>query len=116
MIDRFRTFVRRHLIADDPSPQYSRLDRADGLDETPLSMQEELAGIEARLEGDQHGSVTRVGAASSVRDRAYLLALVREQSAKLDAVARLVQQAENNGQSTVYVHEVHAAIAERAAA
>jgi hypothetical protein len=116
MIARFRTFVRRHLIADDPSPQYSRLDRADGLDETPMSAREELAEIEARLAGDQHGSVTGVGVVQSVRDRAYLLALVREQSAKLDAVAGLLEHAETNGQSTVYVHEVHAAIAERAAA
>jgi hypothetical protein len=27
----FRTAVARHLIADDPNPGYSRLDRMDGL-------------------------------------------------------------------------------------
>jgi hypothetical protein len=27
----FASFVRRHLIADDPHPAYSRLDRMDGL-------------------------------------------------------------------------------------
>ena len=26
-----RAFIRRHIIADDPNPEYSRLDRRDGL-------------------------------------------------------------------------------------
>ena len=115
MIAWFRTFVRRHLIADDPWPQYSRLDQVDGLSETPLSTREELAGIEARLMEDRSESVTGIGA-QSVKDRDYLLALVREQAAKIDAVARLVEQAEKNGNGTLYANEVSAAITERAAA
>ena len=113
MIAWLSTFVRRHLIADDPWPQYSHLDHADGLDETAMSTREELAAIEARLTGDQNRPATD---AQSVRDRAYLLALARQQSAKLDAVAGLVEQAEKNGQATVYAREVSAAITERAAA
>ncbi|MDQ0822978.1 hypothetical protein QFZ79_000717 [Arthrobacter sp. V4I6] len=115
MIAWVRTFVRRHLIADDPWPQYSHLDQVDGLSETPLSQREELAEIDARLTGDRNASVTGVEA-QSVRDRAYLLALVREQAAKLDAVAGLVEQAEKSGNGTLYANDVHAAIAERAAA
>jgi hypothetical protein len=115
MIAWLSTFVRRHLIADDPWPQYSRLDHADGLKGAASSTREELAAIEARLTGDQNEAATGVGA-QSVRDRTYLLALVRQQSAQLDAVAGLVQQAEKNGQATVYAREVSAAITERAAA
>lgn len=115
MIAWLSTFVRRHLIADDPWPQYSRLDHADGLDDTALSTREELAAIEARLAGDQNQPAAGIDA-QSVRDRAYLLALVTQQSAKLDAVAGLVEQAEKNGQTTVYAREVSAAITERAAA
>lgn len=115
MIAWLSTFVRRHLIADDPWPQYSHLDHVDGLNETPVSTREELAEIEARLTGDRNGSVTGPGS-QSVRDRAYLLALVREQCAKLDAVAVLVEQAEESGNSMLYVNEVHAAITGQAAA
>lgn len=31
MIARFRSWWRRNVIATDPNPQYSRLDRMDGL-------------------------------------------------------------------------------------
>jgi hypothetical protein len=115
MIAWFQTFVRRHLIADDPWPHYSDLDRMDHLDETPMTTAEALAGIEARLKGDQKEPLTGVSALS-VRDRTYLLALVKKQAAKLEAVADLVEQAEKNGRNTVYANEVSAAIAERAAA
>jgi hypothetical protein len=115
MIAWLRTFVRGHLIADDPWPQYSRLDQLDGLSETPLSTREELAGIEARLMEDRNEPVTGIGA-QSVKDRAYLLALVQEQAEKLDAVAGLVEQAEKSGNGTLYADEVQAAISERAAA
>ncbi|MDF9748658.1 hypothetical protein M2428_000088 [Arthrobacter sp. ES3-54] len=30
-MSRLRTWFERHIIADDPCPQYSRLDRMDGL-------------------------------------------------------------------------------------
>jgi hypothetical protein len=115
MITSFRTFVRRHLIADDPWPQYSRLDLADGLIEAPLRTAKELAEIEARLAGDREESAIGVPA-QSVKDRAYLLALVREQSKRLDAVAELVEHAANNGQDTLHVAEVQAAVTEESAA
>ena len=35
-----RTMLRRHLIADDPLPKYSRLDQLDGLPEAPARAQE----------------------------------------------------------------------------
>jgi hypothetical protein len=114
MIASFRTFVRRHLIADDPWPQYSGLDLADGLMEEPATASE-LAEIEARLAGDHQESGTGVQA-QSVEDRAYLLALVREQAKRLDAVAGLVEHAARNGKTTLHVAEVRAAINEQSAA
>jgi len=30
-MSRLRTWLERHIIATDPDPQYSRLDRMDGL-------------------------------------------------------------------------------------
>ena len=115
MIASFRTFVRRHLIADDPWPRYSRLDLADGLAEEPVSTAEELAGIEARIAGDRQESGSAVRAQSD-KDRARLLALVREQSRKLDAVAELVELAARNGRNTLHVSEVQAALTEQSAA
>lgn len=41
-----RTWVQRHLIADDPVPQYSRLDHADGLTGTVGSAQTEPAPVD----------------------------------------------------------------------
>jgi len=104
----FRRFVRRHVIADDTAPQYSRLDRLDGLTETPSgtkaaaetlntvepattpvdTAEAALSAIETRLTADENeydGGVVD----QSVRDRRYLLALVREQQSRLDAVAAL---------------------------
>lgn len=115
MIASFRTFVRRHLIADDPWPQYSRLDLADGLTEEPSNTPRELAEIEARLAGDRRESGTGVRA-QSVNDRAYLLALVGDQGRKLEAVAELVEHAARNGQASVDIAEVRAAISEPSAA
>jgi hypothetical protein len=115
MIAKLRTFVSRHLIADDPWPQYSRLDLADGLIEAPARTPKELAEIEARLAGDRQNFATGIPA-QSVQDRAYLLALAREQAAKLDAVARLVDHAAKNGKNTVNLMEVQAAISEQSAA
>ena len=115
MIASFRTFVRRHLIADDPWPRYSRLDLADGLAEEPVSTAEEPAGIEARFAGDRQESAPGAGA-QSMKDRAHLLALVREQSRKLDAVAELVERAARNGRTTLHVSEVQAALTEQSAA
>ena len=104
----FRTFIRRHLIADETAPEYSRLDQLDGLKATPANatpvvvesatvesatpaagtQSATLADIEARLTADENeysgGFVDQ-----SVRDRRYLLAFVREQQARLDAVAAL---------------------------
>jgi hypothetical protein len=51
-----------------------------------------------------------------VKDRARLLALVRVQSRKLDAVAELVEHAARNGRTTVRVSEVQAALTEQSAA
>jgi FPC/CPF motif-containing protein YcgG len=111
----FRTFVSRHLVADDPWPQYSGLDLADGLIEAPVGRSKELAEIEARLVADRQEVSTGVGA-QSVRDRVYLLALVTEQSRKLEAVAGLVENAAKYGTNTVSAAEVQAVITEQSAA
>jgi hypothetical protein len=115
MIAWFRTFVSRHLIADDPWPQYSRLDLADGLAEAPVNAQEELAEIEARLVANRQKPATGIQA-QSVQDLTYLLALVREQSQKLDAIAGLAERAAKNGKNTVNLAEVRAVITEQSAA
>jgi hypothetical protein len=104
----FRSFIRRHLIADDTAPQYSRLDQLDGLTATPASTpaaaetldtvepattpvdtpEAALSDIEKRLTADENeddGGVVD----QSVRDRRHLLALVREQQSRLNAVAAL---------------------------
>jgi hypothetical protein len=115
MIAKLRTFVSRHLIADDPWPQYSRLDLADGLSEAAAGTPKEPAEMEARLAGDRQTFATGI-TAESVQDPAYLLALAREQAAKLDAVAQLVDHAAQSGKNTVNLTEVQAAISEQSAA
>jgi hypothetical protein len=113
----FRTFIRRHLIADDTAPQYSRLDHLDGLTATPASTptaaetldtvepattqvdtpEAALAAIEKRLAADENeydGGVVD----QSVRDRRYLLALVREQAAKLEKVRLIERRLEGSTQ------------------
>jgi hypothetical protein len=127
----FRTFIRRHLIADDPAPEYSRLDHHDGLKATPASTptaaeeldiaepastaadtkEAALAAIQKRLtaDEDEYGD----GAFDqSIRDRRYLLALIREQAAKLDAIRRMTERAEAHGNHLLDADEVRAAITE----
>ena len=50
-----------------------------------MSASDELAAIEARLAEDENEYAGRV-VDQNVRDRRYLLALVREQQARLDAL------------------------------
>jgi hypothetical protein len=69
----------------------------------------ELAAIEARLTEDEKefagGFLDQ-----SARDRRYLLSLVQEQAAKLEAMAAMIQRAEIHGNSILFVHEVQAAL------
>ncbi|MFF2032511.1 hypothetical protein [Arthrobacter sp. NPDC058192] len=98
----FRSFIRRHLVADDAATQYSRLDHFDGLKETPVSsptsgekaataqadvpkpdaQDETLAAIQAR-------AATSRSMASADADA--LLAIVRDQQGRLDRVADLAR-------------------------
>ena len=110
-MSRFRSFIHRHLVADDPAPGYSRLDRYGGLGQTAAggtapdsgaspgeanpgpadrSVAEAeaaaLASIEERLTAEENAG----GAAGqSIRDRRYLLALVALQRAQLERVEEL---------------------------
>lgn len=105
----FRRFIRQHLMADDPTPEYSRLDHHDGLQEKPPNTQEPgsllparnpantqnatLAAIQERImanEDEYTGGLVD----QSVRDRLYLLALVRDQAAALAAVNALADYLE----------------------
>lgn len=81
----------------------------------PLSAADELAAIEARLAADED-EYARAGVDQNVRDRRYLLSLVREQRAlleKVEAVAsdfaergeRIAGQSEGNGT----IHTIRAA-------
>lgn len=97
-----RRFIRQHLIADDPAPEYSRLDYPDGLQNMPTqepgsvqpargpadSEPATLAAIQERITADEDGYPDGL-VDPSVRDRRYLLALVRDQAATLDAVKAL---------------------------
>lgn len=106
-MSRFRSFIRQHLVADDPAPGYSRLDRLDGLGEsaagaatpgepagsptapTPADSQDAaLAAIEERLTADENEFLGGV-ADQSARDRRYLLALVEERRAVIGRVEEL---------------------------
>ena len=110
-MSRFRSFIRQHLVADDPAPGYSRLDRRDGLGEsaavaatpgepagsptapTPApapadSPDAALAAIEERLTADENEFVGGV-ADQSARDRRYLLALVEERRTVIERVEEL---------------------------
>jgi hypothetical protein len=53
------------------------------IEENGMSASDELAGIEARLTEDENEYAGRV-VDQNVRDRRYLLALVRDQQARLD--------------------------------
>lgn len=60
-----------------------------------MSASDQLAAIQARLQEDEDeydGGVVD----QSVRDRRYLLKLVREQAAKLEAVAVVASEAEDS--------------------
>lgn len=35
--ERFAAWIERYIVADDPNPEYSRLDRLDGLTQTPTA-------------------------------------------------------------------------------
>ncbi len=115
-MSRFGRFIRQHLVADDPAPGYSRLDRLDGHGETPLSYtaptdEEEsapandqgaplsasahthpqdaaLASIAERLAADEEEFANGV-ADQSARDRRYLLALLAERQAQISRVEEL---------------------------
>ncbi|NUU30832.1 hypothetical protein [Arthrobacter sp. C9C5] len=106
-MSRFRSFIRQHLVADDPAPGYSRLDRFDGLGESAAgaappgeqagfptapapahSQDAALASIEERLTADENEFVGGV-ADQSARDRRYLLALVQERRAQIERVEEL---------------------------
>ena len=105
----FRRFIRQHLIADDPASEYSRLDYHDGLQEKPTNTQEPgsvrpanspanaqhatLAAIQKRITADED-EYTDGLVDQSVRDRIYLLALVRDQAAALAAVKALADYLE----------------------
>ena len=106
-MSRFRSFIRHHLVADDPAPGYSRLDRFDGLgasstgqsapggeaEAIPSSSQAAsrdaaLAAIEERLTADENEFAGGV-ADQSARDRRYLLALVQERQSQIERVEDL---------------------------
>lgn len=96
-----RAAVRRHLIAPDPWPEYSRLDNLDDLNGTTMNDRTEpnpqLADIEARLREDEK----RYSGAmidQNVRDRAYLLALVKEIQARLDKVEAMASDVAERGE------------------
>lgn len=111
-MSRFRSFIHRHLVADDPAPGYSRLDRYGGLGQTAAggtapdgganpgpadrSVAEAeaaaLASIEERLTADENAGGT---AGQSVRDRRYLLGLVAQQRAQLERVEELAAYLES---------------------
>lgn len=104
-MSRFRSFIRQHLVADDPAPGYSRLDRFDGLGETSAggaapgseagpapsgadSQDAALASIEERLAADENEFAGGV-ADQSARDRRYLLNLVEERQSRIERVEEL---------------------------
>lgn len=109
-MSRFRSFIRHHLVADDPAPGYSRLDRLDGLEgpgaslagqsspgdgaeaapsPTPADSRDAaLASIEERLSADENEFAGGV-ADQSARDRRYLLALLAERGAQIERVEEL---------------------------
>lgn len=106
-MSRFRSFIRHHLVADDPAPGYSRLDRLDGLGASSTgqsvpgeeaeaaasssqagSRDAALASIEERLTADENEFAGGV-ADQSARDRRYLLALVEERRAQIERVEEL---------------------------
>lgn len=74
-----------------------------------MSTSDEFANIEARLTQDENEYAGGV-IDQNARDRRYLLTRVREQQARLDAVAKMVDQAEMHGKTTLDVQEVRAAI------
>ncbi|WP_461169312.1 hypothetical protein [Arthrobacter sp. Z1-15] len=46
-MNRIKAWIRRNLIDTDPNPEYSRLDRLDGLQPTPYGGMEDRAGFAA---------------------------------------------------------------------
>lgn len=118
-MSRFRTFIQRHLVADDPAPGYSRLDRLEGLGEPPAvtpapagspksapaatapsvpaavpraaAGDAELAAVAERLRADEQEFAGGV-ADRSARDRRYLLALVEQQRNRLAQVEELAER------------------------
>lgn len=69
----------------------------------------ELAAIEARLADDEKEYAGGF-ADQSARDRRYLLSLVQEQAARLEAIAAMIQRAEIHGNCVLFIHEVQAAL------
>ena len=78
-------------------------------EEDQMSASAELDAIEARLTEDEKeyagGFMDQ-----SARDRRYLLSLVQEQAAKLEAIAVMIQRADIHGNCVLFVHEVQAAL------
>ncbi|WP_445154625.1 hypothetical protein ACTWLI_15370 [Arthrobacter sp. Hor0625] len=137
-MSRFRTFIQRHLVADDPAPGYSRLDRLGGLEEPPAvtaapadspkstaaptapsvpaavprapAVDAELAAIVERLRADEHEFTGDV-ADRSTRDRRYLLALVEQQRARLEQVEELAERLDRHGsQDRHYARQIRSAL------
>jgi hypothetical protein len=65
--------------------------------------------IENRLVADR-AEYAGPGADQTIRDREYLLGLVKAQDAKLTAVGNMVDRAEMHGNYTLFVHEVSEAV------
>ncbi|WP_346959041.1 hypothetical protein [uncultured Arthrobacter sp.] len=113
-MSRFRSFIRHHLVADDPAPGYSRLDRFDGLGASSAgqsapggeaeaipssqaaSRDAALAAIEERLTADENEFAGGV-ADQSARDRRYLLALVQERRSQIERVEDLASYLDRLG-------------------
>lgn len=137
-MSRFRTFIQRHLVADDPAPGYSRLDRLGGLGEPPAvtaapaasptsapvatapsvpaavpraaAGDAELAAVEERLRADEQEFAGGV-ADRSARDRRYLLALVEQQRARLEQVEELAERLDgHDSQGRHYARLIRAAL------
>lgn len=75
-----------------------------------MTTSDQLAAIEARLTADENEYSDSGLYDQSTRDRRALLAIIREQAEKLEAVSRIMDRAEMHGNSILYVDEVRAAI------
>ena len=74
-----------------------------------MSASDELAAIETRLAEDENEYTGGVSD-QNARDRRYLLSLVHEQAAKLEAIAAMIGRAEIHGNCILFVQEVRGAL------